>query len=77
MSPVWGVRDVRGSDRPARPYERLAGVVAVNRIRARERLLAAVQEGLRQSEAGQSLSSEQVDLELDRALGAAVAGKPE
>jgi prevent-host-death family protein len=41
-----------------------------DRIRERERLLAAVQEGLRQSEAGQTLSSEQVDAELDRALGA-------
>lgn len=40
-----------------------------DRMRERERFLAAAQEGLRQSEAGQTLSSEQVDAELDRLFG--------
>ena len=40
-----------------------------DRIQARNRLVAAAEEGLRQSEAGQVLAGEDVDRELDRAFG--------
>jgi len=40
-----------------------------DRIQARDRLVAAAEEGLRQSKAGQVLSGEDVDRELDRAFG--------
>jgi prevent-host-death family protein len=68
-------RRVQGDKRPILVTQngRPVGVVVppeeYDRIRERERLLAAVQAGLRQSEAGQTLSSEQVDAELDRAFG--------
>ena len=40
-----------------------------DRIQARDRLVAVAEEGLRQSEAGQVLTSEDVERELDRAFG--------
>jgi len=40
-----------------------------DRIRERARFVAAVEEGLRQSEAGQVSSGEEVDKELDREFG--------
>ena len=40
-----------------------------DRLRERERLVAAVEEGLRQSEAGQLLTSEEVDTILDQEFG--------
>ena len=68
-------RRLQGNKRPILVTQngRPVGVVVppeeYDRIRERERLLSAVQEGLSQSEAGQTLSSQQVDVELDRALG--------
>jgi prevent-host-death family protein len=68
-------RRVQGEKRPILVTQngRPVGVVVppedYDRMRERERFLAAVQEGLRQSEAGQTLSSEQVNAELDRLFG--------
>ena len=40
-----------------------------DRIRERTRFMAAMEEGLRQSEAGQVFAGEEVDRELDREFG--------
>jgi prevent-host-death family protein len=67
---------VRDEGRPVlvtqngRPIGVVVSPEEYDRFRERERLLLAVREGLRQSEAGQVLSGDEVDRELDAAFGA-------
>lgn len=69
------LRKLKDSHRPVvitqngRPAAVLITPEEFDRIRERERFMAAVQEGLADAEAGHLLSSEDVDRELDQEFG--------
>lgn len=69
------LRKLKDSHRPVvitqngRPAAVLITPEDFDRIRERERFMAAVQEGLADAEAGRLLSSEDVDRELDQEFG--------